>query len=134
MKRQQAQDLKREAHLSAEAEANKRSTADRDQALRQAAQQTGLSALPAGLLSQEVVKRQVFLLAFFEACSFKTWPTYVLAEVRKCPFQKKLGRPFSTASKSMERSLGDWENPAQIARTVSDVTVEILPYARITLC
>lgn len=57
MRKQQALDFKREAQLSAEAEANKRSIADRDQALRQAAQQYGISNLSAGVLSQESVKR-----------------------------------------------------------------------------
>lgn len=58
MKKQQAQDLKREAHLAAEAEANKRSTAERDQALRLAAQEARTSALPSGALSEQNVQRQ----------------------------------------------------------------------------
>lgn len=75
MKKQQAQDLKREAHLSAEAEANKRSIADRDQALRQAGQQTGTNALPNGLLSQEVVTRQVLS----SLASGSSWSSYFQA-------------------------------------------------------
>lgn len=58
LKKQQGQELKREAHLAAEAEAHKRSIADRDQALRSAAQETRTSALPQGALSQSQVDRQ----------------------------------------------------------------------------
>lgn len=58
MKKQQAQELKREAHLSAEAEANKRAITERDQALRSAGQESGIRSLPSGALSQQAVARQ----------------------------------------------------------------------------
>lgn len=57
MKKQQAQDLKREAHLSAEAEAHKRAVADRDQALRTGAQEARTTALPTGPLNQDAVNK-----------------------------------------------------------------------------
>ena len=57
IKKQLGQDLKREAHLSAEAEAHKKSIAERDQALRLAAQEVRSSALPNGALAQSAVQK-----------------------------------------------------------------------------
>ena len=57
MKHQQSQQQSREAHLAAMADAHKGNISDRNQALRSAANDTGMEALPSGPLDQGVVNK-----------------------------------------------------------------------------